>query len=176
MQHSKAPLNRSVWQPEDYGFKAWAYDPSSAANSTTPTLGTLYVVRLKLRKEITISNVILICSGAGSALTGSYVALYQNGAKLVQSADQGSAFQSAGAKTVPVTPVVVPAGDLDIAVWFTGTTAPDLARAGNLSGVSQLLTGSNARYATADTGITTTAPATLGAKTTATGTVWTAVS
>lgn len=173
---SRANDPRSVWSPEDYDFKAWGFDVTNAANSATMVDGTMFVVRLRIHEKMSISNVHFVVSGSGSTLANAFAALYQDGALLRQSANQNTAFESIGGKTIPLTATDVEAGFLDVGFWATGTGMPNLGRAGQLSGIADFLTGQDERFATADAGLTDTAPATLGAKTGSSLAVWCAVS
>lgn len=163
------------WQPEDYNFYSWAYDVSAAANSATMTSGTMFTIRLKVSEAQDISSAHFVCSGSGSMLTDGYVAVYQDGNLLVQSADISADFTSTGSKNVTFASTTVQPGYIDLGIWFTGTGMPNLGRSSQLSGTAGFLTGDDARFATADSGLTDTAPATLGAKTSSNFNVWGAV-
>lgn len=171
----------SVYRPSDYGFKAWAYDLALAPNSFTPTLGVAFVTRLRVDKVMVITNILLISTSSASGLTGAYSAIYQvnsggNNALLAQTADVKASFSAAGGKTLPLSaPVTVKKGYVDVVTWFVGGTPPNIARASQLSGVGDFLTGINRRFAAADTGLTTTAPSTLGTKTALGSTPWAAI-
>jgi len=177
MDINKFRPKNSTYLPIDYGFKAWAFDPSSAPNSYTPTSGASFAIRLKIDKPELITGVKIICSGTPTLLTGAYFALYQDNTKLIQSSDRTSDFSTIGGKTLPFTaPVSVQKGYIDVLVWFTATTTcPNVARGSALSGLGDFLTGTDKRYALTDTGLTTTAPSTLGTKTSLGAAVWLAV-
>jgi hyaluronoglucosaminidase len=166
-----------AWIATDYGYKSWAYDPSIAVNSSAVVAGTVYVVRLKVPSATSISTISLYLSGtAGVGLTNSYIALYQNNTLLTQSADQSTSWQSTGMKNVAITATAVTAGFIDIAFWVgAATTLPSVARSAGIGVINGALTGVNIRFATANTGITTTAPATLGTKTNSALGHWVAV-
>lgn len=80
----------------------WTFDPQFGASTLTMTAGTLYLATIKLAKTSPISNVIIPLSGGGAGTTASYVVVYNftTGARLGVSADQGTAWTSAGAKNV----------------------------------------------------------------------------
>jgi len=169
--------NPFSWTPANYNYVSWNYDPSSISNQTVITAGTLQVVKLRIPRATTISNLIINLGTVGATLTNSFVALYQNGNLLAQSTDQSSNWTSTGNKVCAITPQDVVAGTIDIAIWVgTAGTAPGIARGGSQAGANGALTGTNLRWSTADTGITTTAPATLGSRTTSNNTFWAAVS
>lgn len=71
----------------------------------------------------------------------------------------------------------VAAGDFFVALYTNGTTKPTLARAGiALAAINGLNSAANAIWATANTGLTTAMPATLGTFTAATNPIWVGVS
>jgi hypothetical protein len=169
--------NPYSWTPSNYGYISWNFDPSSISNQTVITAGTLNVVKLRMPRAATISNIILNIGSAGVGLANAYAALYQNGTLLTQSTDQSANWTSTGNKVMAITPQAVVAGTIDIAIWVgSATTAPGIARGGSQAGANGGLTGTNLRWSTADTGITTTAPTTLGSRTTSNNTFWAAVS
>lgn len=164
------------WSPNIEGYIAWVYDPVAAVNSTVPTGGASQVVRLEISKATTINNIYLWCSVAGSGTTNCYAALYNSsGTFLVQSTDQSSTMGTSGMKTFPVTAQAVSAGFIYVLFWATATTTvPAFARAAG-TGIGNFNLGSNYRYSTADTGLTTTAPSPMGTRTSGSISWWAAV-
>lgn len=162
------------WGPAVYGFKSWAYDPVVATTQTAPTAGTMQIVRLMATEALTTSNVYLNVGTAGVATANAYVAIYQNGTLVAQSADISSTLNSTGIKTVSLSASVA-AGTFYVAFWVgSATTVPAFSRGAGV-GLPNAKLGTNYRYATADTGLTTTAPGTMGAKTTGTIAYWVGV-
>lgn len=154
----------------DYGLLAMAFDPAAASNASTAltTAGTVYGMRLRIPYAMTISNLIINIVGAGVTLTAGqcFAALFQGNALLQTTADQAAAWVSTGVKSMAITPQAVTAGFVDIAFFFNGTTGPSLLRSqNNLGGFNLSLTTTAIRGFSADTGRTTTMPATLAAKT-----------
>ena len=151
------------WFPIDHGFLSWNYDPHAAVSTITLTpAGTLTVVALKVNGGL-VSKVTYDVTTAGVTLTTgeSFVALYQNGVLLGSSADQSVAWASAGIQnTSLVSPVFVPSGIVYAAFVYSGTTGPTLAAAATPLGNVGFLAAS-ARYGTANTGVTTSLPASL---------------
>jgi Protein of unknown function (DUF2793) len=209
--------NPFTWQPSNYNYITWSSDPATISTQVIPTAGVANVVKLRIPRATTISNLILNVGIAGAALNNCYMALYQNGTLLAQSADQSSNWASSGNKVVslittfanlasfPVTgeatklyqavdtglfyrwnsstsayvsstPINVSIGTVDAVFWANGTTLPSIARGSGASGLNGGLTGTNLRFSTADTGLTTVAPATLGARTTLNAAYWVALS
>ncbi len=165
--------------PSDHGLLAWTYDPICATNTyLLPTAGLAQVVRVYIRKATTISNIWCYIAGSGGVgLSNSYVALYQNGTRLTQSTDQSTAWQSSGTKTIAITPQTVTAGNVEVVFWVGAWgTAPTFGRAAGISSISAGLSAANSRFATADSGLTTTAPASLGTKSALSVSFWFALS
>jgi hypothetical protein len=107
------------------------------------------------------------------------MAIYQNDVLLAQSTDQSASWSTAGLKTATFpTPISVPAGPIDVVLWAgTQSTQIQIGRGSGFSGSTQGLPAGQERFGLADSGITTTAPATLGARTpTLTVTPWAAIS
>lgn len=178
---SRGGSPEEAWQPSDHGLLAWSYDPSLVVSSTAlGTAGTIYTVKLKIPRPMTVSNIITVVLSAGSSLTAGqcFVSLYQNGALKGTSADQQSAWGSPGVKTAAITPVDLIPGIAIVGMWFNGTTGPAIGRGAststNIGNVG--LSSTNSRYGTADTGRTTTAPSTLGTISSHINTYWVALS
>lgn len=159
---------RSDFGPADHGWKAWNYDILYAvAGSTGPTAGRIEVVKIRLPAPAPITNVLLYANTGGSGLTAGqcFAALHTAaGAKIAQTADQATAWATAGLKTMALSggPYSRAAGDYYVVFWFNGTTSPAWIRINAGVGINANLSASNFRWATADTGITTTGPSSLG--------------
>jgi len=159
--------------PSDHTLKTWSYDPIAAVNNSLPTVGTAYVVKVKIPVSTTLSNLYYTVGTAGNTVSNAYIALYQSGTLLAQSADIGSTLASTGNKTATITPTSVAAGYAQIVFWVgAATTAPALARGASSAGMNIGLTSTGLRYSTADTGLTTTGPSSLGSQTTSNIAFW----
>jgi hypothetical protein len=178
---------RYDFMPSDQGFAGWSFDPALAVASTAvPTAGTLYVARVKCPTPFTATNVHLYVETAGGTLTASQclAGLYSSaGAKLgvTGALSSGTAsFATQYAHQFPLTAPVtgLAAGDYYVAAMFNGTTGPALAHATKLAATlpNVGLAAPNFRAATADTGLTTTLPATLGTQTASIYAWWAAIS
>lgn len=124
------------WQPSDVGWKAWTQDPLNATGSATSVSGTVYFVRLILRSAATIDNLYVTVGAAGSGLTAgqNLVGLYTAaGVKVVEGADQTTAFGTTGLKTVAVTPTAVAAGHYFVAMMSNGATPANFMRGNSAS-------------------------------------------
>ena len=129
----------------------------------------------------TITNLHVFVSSAGSTLTANqnFGALYDSSKNLLaQTADQSTAWTSTGMKTMALSSAqAVAAGTIYVALWANATTRPTFrSSAVGSSSINGLLSAANAIWATADTGITTTAPSTLGAFSADTNARWVGVS
>lgn len=170
------------WEASDHGLITWAFDPSTAQQTSTPlaTAGLLYVVKLHVPAAQPVTNIVASVLTAGVGLTAGqcFATLYQFGAKLGITADQAAAWASTGNKTMPIAggPVNVAAGDVYVTFHFNGTTGPAFSRGAGIAFVNIGLNTTVARYGTADTTITTTPPATLGTVSSLSIAYWAALS
>ena len=167
--------------PSDYGYLAWAYDPVTTINSASPTAGKIYVIKCKAITALSISNIHLNVVTAGVGLTSgqNFAALYQGAAKIGVSADQTTAWGSTGFKTIALSggPYSVTAGMFQVVFWANASTStPAFTRGSATTVTNGILSSANARFATADTGITTTGPSTLASLTSLDTAYWVAVS
>ena len=175
-------LNGGITDASDYGLLAYNYDPCTiGSGQALGASGTLYVMKLRTPIPLSVTNVHAHVQTAGATLTAgqNFAALYDGSKALLgQSADQSTAWTSTGFKTMALTGGAksVPAGYFYIALWSNGTTRPAFGRAGSVAAINLGLTAANARWASANTGQTTTAPATLGTFTAQTQSYWAGVS
>jgi hypothetical protein len=164
--------NNGELGPLDYGLLAWNFPLGGTGTGVllaSPGNGTVRVMRLYNPKSQLITNIHMILSTAGATLTsGQNLAAVYTGAKALVSAtgDQTTAWQgTTGILTMALTtPTVVAKGYFYVAVVRNGTTGPTfLASTSTQVGVANgVLSAANSNHASADTGITTTMPSTLG--------------
>jgi hypothetical protein len=178
-----APSAQPVSQASDRGYLAWSLPPSALSGGTAlATAGTLYLTRIRRVPAGTVSNLVVLLSAAGVTLTAGqcFAALFDaSGTWLRSTADQATAWASPGFKTMALTaPVTHTGGDLYAGLWFNGTTGPSIYRSSDTSSAMNNagLSSPNLETATADTGLTTTAPASFGAQTASSFHNWVAVS
>lgn len=157
---------RYGFTPADHGLITWPYDPSAAPNPTTlPASGTVYVIKVHVPHATSVTNIVTQIYTAGSGLTAGecFAGIYQNGTLIGATADQSTAWASAGVKTMAITggPVSLAAGDAYIAFLFNGTTGPALPVGNGNSLVNVGLASTAVRYGQANTAVTT-LPSTLG--------------
>jgi hypothetical protein len=173
--------------PADNGFTGWSVPliyPSAASITSGEGVaaGTMRGTRIRRFAGGTISNLYICVTTAGATLSNCFAALYgSDGALFGQTADQSTAWQSTGVKQMALaSPAAdVPSGDIFVCFWFNGTTAPTLMRIGYALSATQMnygLSAANSNFFHANTGLTTTAPATIGTKTASGLGFWVAVS
>jgi len=145
----------------------WACTSDLAATATGVAIGT----RVFLRKGDVVTN-LTFASGAtaGATITNWWHALYDEaGAKLGQSADQGSAGWAANTakKLALASPVTIERdGWYIVATSMTATTVPSLIGAAPIvTATASVHTGSKALGVTFGSALGGTAPATTGAQT-----------
>lgn len=183
-QAARANLGEDgIWRPQDHGLIAWSFPPEVAANASAPSAGLLQVVRLKLAVARSITNVHLyISSTAGTSMTAgqNFAGIFQGTTPLGWTADQSTNWQSTGEQKMALAsgPFSAAAGDLFVAFWARSTgTFPTFARAINVTGQANInLSAANSKYATANSGLTSTPPGTLGTLSASGVAYWAAVS
>lgn len=170
------------YSPADHGLIGWTFDPAIGVQNNGVALtpaGTLNVARIRVLSS-TLTNIHFHLGTGGSVLTANqcYAAVFTDaGALLGAGAITGSLHSTGsggwgdgGFKTHPlsVAQAVTSGAWYKIVWWYNGTTGPTMSRASNSGSavVNANLTASTARFATANTGITTsgTLPGTLGAQ------------
>lgn len=161
--------------PSERGYIAWT-QPIYAltGGSALPTAGTLYLRRIRRVPAGAVTSIVTFVNTAGATLTAGqcFAALFTAAGTLIgQTADQATAWGSTGAKSMPLSggPYSHGGGDLYVGAWFNGTTGPALIRSGSVTGALTNigLSAPNLECASANTGLTTTAPATFGTQTSA---------
>lgn len=154
----------------DAGVASCNFDPALCAGDVAPSAsGTLHVMRLRTARQITVAYLCVILGTAGATFTSgqSKMALYSSGKALLGTTDDLATTWDGPAWTVTKaalgTPASVPAGAFYVTLWVNAATRPKFAYALGSSLSNGLLSVANSRFVTADTGLTTTAPASLGA-------------
>lgn len=161
------------------GFLAESINAAYISGSTVvPTAGRLELVKLKLAQSASVTNIVMHVATVGNTLTSGqcFAVLYTGaGTRVGVTATQDVAWVSLGVKTMALAsgPFACAAGDYYVGFWFNGTTGPALARQGALANTMTNIGLSSPSFlsATADTGLTTTSPPTIGAMTSAAN-VW----
>jgi hypothetical protein len=131
IQGSTAAVDHA-YSPADYGLLAWVGDPGAMAGSLTITAGIIHLLKIKLPKAITISNIVHRQSGGTISLTSgqNFAALFDtSGTQVAITADQTTNWGTAGYKTSALTaPYAAAAGFIYVAFLFNGSTPPNLPR------------------------------------------------
>lgn len=159
-------LNHPTPTAADSALAAWAFDPATAAGTFLTTAGVLYLTRVTLNASQTITNGLVSLTTAGGTLTTAqnWIALYNStGTRIAVSADQSTAFATAGLITAAFTAPVVAAaaGSYYLAVLCNGGTAVTLAsgsalKPGNVAIGNAGLATATSRFLTSGTGATVT--------------------
>ena len=169
-------------EPGDHNYLTWNFDPIICQSTSTVlgANGTCYVQKLRIDKTVSVTNINAWVLTAGATLTASQclAGLYDANKNLVGvTGDQSAVWNSTGHKTMALTggPFSCAPGYYYVVLMANGTTRPAFLRAtGNAHNAN--LAAASSRWATADTGRTTTLPATLGAFTAAANPYWVALS
>lgn len=181
-------LKNAVPSAVDSALLAWAFDPTIATQTFTTTAGVLYLTRVVLTSQQTITNGLIGLTTAGGTLTSgqNFLALYNSsGTRIAVSADQTTAFATAGLITAAWTSPVsnAAAGIYYVGVLCNGGTAITVAsgttlKPGNVSLGNAGLTTATSRYLTSGSAQTVTpSSVTLGsASGNIAATIWAAIS
>jgi hypothetical protein len=174
MGASGAVRPRDWFAPADHGLAGWTYDCAQPTAGTAPTAGVLQLARVHLPASQIVTGVALFIVNAGVGLTSgqNFAGLYSSaGTRLDVTADQSGTWNAGGLKLMALAGGALLRAQADYYVaWWTNaaTTIPTFARTGNGIAIGNAnLAAPNLRFATADTGLTTSAPASLGAQTAA---------
>jgi len=172
----------------DSALAAWTYDPAGASGTFLATVGVLYLAKVILTQQQTLTNGLIAVTTAGGTLTSgqNFLALFNAaGTQIAISADQTTAFGAAGlitaAWTAPVTAAAP--GTYYVGVLCNGGTAITVAsgsalKPGNVSIGNAGLATATSRFLTSGTSQTAVpASVTLGsASGNVAATLWAAVS
>jgi hypothetical protein len=150
------------WVPSDQGLLIATGDPEIAVATTTLTAGTVYLRKITPRTAMTLTDIWLCLTTAGSGTsTGSFVGLYSSAGTLLSgSADQASAFtgSTGGISCALSAPQALTPGSFYwVAVLSNlGTTQPTFARS-SVPGVQENINLIAATFRTAINGTLVTA-------------------
>jgi hypothetical protein len=169
-------LGSATPQPSDHNLNGWTYDPAAAVFGTLAqaTAGLVRVARVKIMTPV-LTNIHFHLTAGGNTLTAGqcFAAAYNDAGALLGPGAVTASLHATGAngwgdggfKTHPLnTPMAVnPGAWYRIAWWFNGTAGATFSRASNNGSaiVNANQTAGQAQYATANAGVTTTAPGNL---------------
>jgi hypothetical protein len=172
--------------PADVGLIAWTYDGAYQSAGAATADGTVYLLGLYLRQQVTISNLWFGVTTAGTSLTAgqNWAGLYNSAGTKLADAALDSVINTTGTKTVAITPQVCPAGLYWVALLTNGTgTDPSFASANANAAVRATMPNGAASAATLRNAVNGTSQTTLPssitpASNTSTGSfpIWAAVS
>jgi hypothetical protein len=169
--------------PASLGYLEWAYDPAAAGTVSVATAGLLQLTRVQIRKPRTVTNVHVHVGVAGSGFTSgqNFAGLWSSaGTLLAITADQSTPWATAGEQVMALASTqAVSVGYVYVGWWTRASSRPQMSGVAVGAGAWNAGTsGSALRFATADSGLTTsgTAPSSLGAKTAASIPYWAALS
>lgn len=153
--------------PPDFGFAAWAYDPTMTINQTATVNGTLYLAQFVLRATTTIKTLwTSIAQAAVSPVANqNYLGLYDSSGTR-QAVTAAGTVDALTTSTGPlsanvVTPYTAPAGKYWMALLLNAATPAQVARASGFSSTPNAnLSGATLRWAVNGTGLTS-LPATI---------------
>ena len=124
--------------PAAHGVASWCYDPALAVNSTQLTGGTLYLTRVNIAANVTVTKIYWWVANTGSGATAgqNWVGLYDSSGTLLASAGVDSGFSSATLKTTTIPSTALTAGSFYwVALLFNASVTPTLTRASGWTGV-----------------------------------------
>jgi hypothetical protein len=177
------PANQS-WLPGDSGLLAWNYDPGLASNTGTAASGTIYLMRVNVRAQLSATNACVFLSTAGSGLTSgeNFAGLYNSSGNLVAStADQSANWAGSAGRLYTMAlsggPYTISSGTYWVALLSNGTTPATFARWGAAtSNLTNLGAGTNSRSATNGTGTSLPSSVTLASNSSNNTMYWVALS
>jgi hypothetical protein len=159
--YSPSPVGASGQiTPALQNLVGWSYDVAMAAASSSPTNGTLYVTRLQIDRVATVSNLLLVCTGAAVTPTAGQnaVGLFNSAGVLIASASLDAALGASGPVVAPCTPVGVTPGIYYVGFFTNAVTPATMARgsgvSGSATGTNIGASGASLRFATGPTGLT----------------------
>lgn len=173
------PYARYTWQAPDRGILAESFPIGLATTQSAPsTAGRLEFAKIRLVNPASVTNILMYAQTGGSVLTSGqcFAVLYDGaGNRVGVSTDRAVAWASAGLQTMALVsgPFACAAGNYFVGFWYNGTTSPSWARSGGVAAAALNLgvSAPNFIVGNADTGLTTTSPATMGAQSSG-GTWW----
>lgn len=176
LQYPLTTVNDPEFKAPDHSYLTWSCDPAYAdkATSAAATLGAIHLTKIKIVNRATVvTNVIAAIANTVAGLTSgqNLAGIYDSsGNRLAQTADQTTAWGSAGLKTMALTaPVTLAVGTYYIALLTNGSnTVQFTAIGGGFAGTTSAgLTTGTARSIVTGTGNTSLpATITLGSQTT----------
>lgn len=162
LQYPLSTVNSSTFRADDHNLLAWTHDPVNCNTTSILTSGTVALMKIKVvNRSTVVTNVLAGITTAGATLTAgqNFAGIYDSsGNRLAVTADQATAWQSAGAKTMALSaPVTLAVGNYYVALVSNGTTPPTFMATGTSaqSGLNIGLTTATSRSLTGPAAQTT---------------------
>jgi hypothetical protein len=116
--------------PGDHGFETWTHDPYYPASSVIAVAGRVYVVKLPIRRAVTVDTIWWSVATAGVTPTAGQneVGLYSSAGVRLASTNVDGAISSTGGKSTAIAPQALTPGFVWVAFVFNAATAPTLVR------------------------------------------------
>ena len=145
--------------PASHNLTSWTYDPSGAVNAIQLTGGTVYLAKLWVPADVSVTKLYWWMAVAGSGATAgqNFGGLYSSaGVRLATADADAKVAASAGLQTLTIPTTALTAGTF---VWaalvFNATAVPTVTYAAGAAGATTALnvglTAATYRYATAGT-------------------------
>ena len=148
-------LPEGVMGPADHGLVSWTHDPYFAASSAIAVNGTVYVVKLPIRRAVTVDTIFWVITTVGVTPTAGQceVGLYSSAGTKLVATNVDAAISSSGVKSTAISAQALTAGTFVWAAFvFNAATAPTLLRGSSFeSSPSINLTAATSRAAVAAT-------------------------
>lgn len=142
-------------KPAAHGIAAWCYDPALAVNTTELSNGRLYLTRVNIAADVSVSRIYWWVGNTGSSpVSGqNQVGLYNPSGTLLASTNVDAAISSAGLKSTVIAAQGLVAGSFYwVGMVFNASVPPTLTRASGWTGVDAAanlgLSAATLRFAT----------------------------
>jgi hypothetical protein len=165
------PPKSIVTRPEVLGLKTWVYDPHAANTGSAASNGRVYLGRMEVPDDRTITALHAMITAIGATLSAWFMALYDDKmTRLGLSADLSTAWSTGGTNqwvdgTLVGGPIVV-ADDVEFvygALMANGTTRPTFSRSVDIANLASggIVPASNGARFIFLSGVRTTMPETF---------------
>jgi hypothetical protein len=124
-------LPEGVAGPADHGLVSWTHDPYFAASSAIAVNGTVYVVKLPIRRAVTVDTILWAIGTAGLTPTAGQneVGLYSSAGTRLAATNVDADISSSGSKSTAIAAQALTAGSFVwVAFVFNAATGPTLLR------------------------------------------------
>lgn len=136
--------------PQDHGLECWTHDPYAASSSAAAVNGRMYVVKLPVRRAVTVSTLWWVIGTVGATPTAGQneVGLFSSAGTRLAATNVDASISSAGAFPTLITAQALIPGSF---VWggfvFNAGTPPTLMRGSSFESSPSLNLGATVRRA-----------------------------